>query len=114
MFLLFQGCIFRFYVSFRRGNKSHCQACGKLQASAVASCQGLAPGNASASVESGSARRVGTRTRKLRVEKVVMDRIGKPAHENFTSAVYLQVQRDFFCLKKVGGRWVVFENVLAV
>ena len=32
-----------------------------------------------------------------------MDRIGKPAHENFTSAVYLQVQRDFFCLKKVEG-----------
>jgi len=74
-----------------RGCSCMCyEACGKLQASAVASCQGLAPGNVSASVESG-ARRVGTRTRKLRVEKVVMDRIGKPAHENFTSAVYLQV-----------------------
>ena len=88
----------------------NCQACGKLQASAVASCQGLAPGNVSASVESG-ARRV-VRTRKLRVEKVVMDRIGKPAHENFTSAVYLQVERDlFFLFEKSGGRWVVFENV---
>lgn len=63
------------------------QACGKLQASAVASCQGLAP-KGNVSVESG-ARRV---VRKLRVEKVVMDRIGKPAIENFTSAVYLQAR----------------------
>ena len=43
---------------------------------------------------------------------MVMDRIGKPAHEIFTSAVYLQVQFGIKTWREFGGvgSWVVFEN----
>lgn len=81
------------FLKALRESKCRCmcyEACGKfnLHPSAAANCQEIAhPANITAHQEKW------TRIKEIRVKRAVIDRIGLPAHQVLTNAVYLKILR---------------------